>query len=81
MSTTVDALMIALLLTLPISALAARRLPIGSLARMALAWLAIFAAATLLVLAWRSLTQKADAGEAPVRTDVATGTITGAKLT
>lgn len=48
-----------ILLILPLSALMARRLPIGQVARMALAWLAIFLVALLVVTAigrsgWRA---------------------------
>lgn len=52
----IDALYIGLLLILPISALAARRLPVGNIAKMALAWVAIFAAAFLLVVLWQEAT-------------------------
>ena len=44
-----QALLYAVLLILPISALAARRLPLGTTLRYALAWIAIFLIATILV--------------------------------
>ena len=51
-----DALIYALLLILPLSALAARRLPLGTTVRYALAWVAIFAVMFLLVLLYQRLT-------------------------
>lgn len=48
-----DIAFMALLLILPISALAARRLPVGATVKMALAWLAIFVVAYLLVVLWQ----------------------------
>ena len=47
---------LALCLVLPISALAARRLPLSSMAKMALAWVAIFGAAFALVELWQMVT-------------------------
>lgn len=44
-----QALLYAVLLILPIAALAARRLPLGTTLRYALAWIAIFLIATILV--------------------------------
>ncbi len=38
------------------SALAARRIPMGSMARMALAWVVIFAVLFALVSLWQSMT-------------------------
>lgn len=49
----VDMLYLGLMLLLPISALAARRLPIGQTVKMALAWVAIFAALFVLVALWQ----------------------------
>lgn len=46
---TADAVFYALLLLLPLSALIARRVPIGTMARHVLAWIAIFAVVILLV--------------------------------
>ena len=43
--------LLALMLILPLSSLLARRLPFGAIARMALAWLAIFIAGLLIVTA------------------------------
>jgi aspartyl protease family protein len=48
-NTTMNAILYALILILPLSALIARRLPIGQAAKMALAWTAIFALLLLLV--------------------------------
>lgn len=48
-----DALYLALMLILPVSALAARRLPIGQTVKMALAWVAIFGVMFLLVMLWQ----------------------------
>jgi len=47
-----DAAYLALMLILPLSALAARRLPIGSTVKMALAWIAIFAVLMIVVGNW-----------------------------
>lgn len=44
--------LLALMLVLPLSALIARRLPIGSVVKMALAWVAIFGVLILLVGNW-----------------------------
>ncbi len=49
-----DVLYLALLLILPISALAARRLPITQTLKMALAWAAIFGVMFLLVALWQN---------------------------
>lgn len=43
----------ALLLILPISALAARRLPLSTTIKMALVWVAIFAVFFLVVMLWQ----------------------------
>lgn len=51
-----DALYMLLLLALPISALAARRLPMKDSFKMALAWIAIFGVAFILVSAWQQAT-------------------------
>ena len=51
--TVFDTLYLVLLLILPISALAARRLPITQTLKMALAWAAVFAAMFLLVSLWQ----------------------------
>ena len=49
-----DTLYLALILILPISALVARRLPVGDLVKMALAWIAIFALLFGVVALWQS---------------------------
>jgi aspartyl protease family protein len=49
----VNAFVTALLLILPISALAARRLPLSSVVKMALMWVAIFAVLIAVVLLWQ----------------------------
>jgi uncharacterized membrane protein YhaH (DUF805 family) len=51
-----DAFYYLLWLILPISALAARRLPIKDSLKMALAWLAIFGIAFILVYTWQQAT-------------------------
>jgi len=51
-----DALYMLLMLALPISALAARRLPMKDSFKMALAWIAIFGVAFILVSAWQQAT-------------------------
>lgn len=51
-----DLVFLALVLILPVSALAARRLPLGETVKMALAWLAIFAIAFALVELWQGAT-------------------------
>jgi hypothetical protein len=51
--TGINALYLGLLLILPISALAARRLPIAQTFKLALAWLAIFGVMFLLVMLWQ----------------------------
>lgn len=77
----IDAVMYALLLILPVSALVARRLPVGSTVRMALIWAAIFALATLLVAGWqRYRTGSGQSGDTPYRTDL-TSLIDHQKLT
>ena len=48
-----NALYLALMMILPISALAARRLPIADGLKMALAWAAIFGVMFLLVMLWQ----------------------------
>lgn len=48
-----DLVFFALVLILPVSALAARRLPLGETLKMALAWVAIFAVAFALVVLWQ----------------------------
>ena len=48
-----NALYLALMMILPISALAARRLPIADVLKMALAWAAIFGMMFLLVMLWQ----------------------------
>lgn len=48
-----DAFYLALMLILPISALAARRLPVGQTVKLALSWAAIFAVLFLLVSLWQ----------------------------
>ena len=51
--TGINALYLALMLILPISALAARRLPIAQTFKLALAWVAIFGVMFLLVMLWQ----------------------------
>lgn len=63
--------MYALLLILPVSALVARRLPVGSTVRMALIWAAIFALLVLIVAGWQRYRANSEAGNAPYRTDIA----------
>ena len=48
-----NAFVTALLLILPISALAARRLPLSAIVKMALMWVAIFAALIAVVMLWQ----------------------------
>ena len=48
-----DLVFYALVLILPISALAARRLPLGDTIKMALAWVAIFGILFVLVVLWQ----------------------------
>ena len=48
----VNAAFLALMLVLPLSALLARKLPIGNMLKMALAWIAIFAVLILIVGNW-----------------------------
>jgi len=49
-----SAVYLALLLILPMSALAARRLPIAETLKLALAWVAIFGMLFVLVALWQS---------------------------
>jgi hypothetical protein len=49
----VNVFVTALLLILPISALAARRLPLGAIVKMALMWVAIFAVLIAVVMLWQ----------------------------
>ena len=51
--TSMDLVFYALVLILPVSALAARRLPLGDTIRMALAWVAIFGVRFVLVVLWQ----------------------------
>lgn len=51
-----DLVFLALVLILPVSALAARRLPLGETVKMALAWVAIFGVAFALVELWQGAT-------------------------
>lgn len=48
-----DVIYYALMLILPVSALAARRLPLGDTIKMALAWVAIFGILFVLVVLWQ----------------------------
>lgn len=48
-----DVILYAAMLLLPLSALIARRLPIGDMLKMALAWLAVFLLLYLVVVAWQ----------------------------
>ena len=48
----VSAIFLGLMLLLPLSSLIARRVPIGSVAKMALAWIAIFGVLMLAVANW-----------------------------
>lgn len=47
---------LALALILPVGALAARRMPLGDTAKMALCWVAIFALLFVLVALWQGAT-------------------------
>jgi aspartyl protease family protein len=49
-----DVLLYVVMLLLPLSALLARRLPIGETLKMALAWLAVFLLLYLVVVAWQN---------------------------
>lgn len=60
-----QAFYLALLLVLPISALVARRMPIGDLARMVLGWVAIFALLLLAVALYQRWRAPAVPPEAP----------------
>jgi aspartyl protease family protein len=51
-----DVIYYLLILLLPLSALMARRLPIKDVFKMALAWVAIFGVAFLLVMLWQQAT-------------------------
>ncbi len=53
MSGGADLVFYALVLILPVSALVARRLPLGETLKMALAWVAIFVVAFALVELWQ----------------------------
>jgi aspartyl protease family protein len=75
MNPALSVLMIVLMLVLSVSSLMARRLPLGSVLRMALAWVAIFALATIAVLAWQSFNQNDIEEPAPFVKDVAGTTI------
>ena len=48
-----NGLLFMVMLILPISALAARRLPLGTTVKMALAWIAIFGGLFVLVALWQ----------------------------
>ncbi|GHH07435.1 MULTISPECIES: hypothetical protein [Sphingomonas] len=48
-----------LVLILPLSALAARRLPMGDAIKMALAWVAIFGVLLIVVTLWQGATTSA----------------------
>jgi hypothetical protein len=48
-----DVMLYAVMLALPVSALVARRLPVGDMLKMALAWLAIFLLLFFAVMAWQ----------------------------
>jgi hypothetical protein len=48
-----DVIYYALMLILPVSALAARRLPLGETIKMGLAWVAIFGILFVLVVLWQ----------------------------
>lgn len=49
--------LLALMLILPVSALVARRLPLGATVKLALAWVAIFALLFALVALWQGATR------------------------
>lgn len=66
MSDGAQVLLVALTLLLPVSALIARRTPIGTIVKFALAWMAIFAAAAIVVVQVRRFTEGAP-GEASIR--------------
>ena len=51
-----DVMFYVIMLVLPISALVARRLPVGEVIKMALAWLAIFLLLYFVVVAWQEAT-------------------------
>lgn len=51
-----DIAYLALLLILPVAALAARRLPLGTTLKIALAWAAIFGGLFALVALWQTAT-------------------------
>jgi hypothetical protein len=57
MSRSGDALYYVLLLVLPVSALMARRLPVGQTVKMAAAWTAIFGILFLIVALWQTATE------------------------
>lgn len=47
-----EVILLALMLTLPLSALLARQVPMGRAARLAGVWLLIFAVVTAIVMLW-----------------------------
>ena len=49
-----DVLLYAAMLVLPVSALIARRLPLGETLKMALAWIAIFGLLYVVVVMWQA---------------------------
>ena len=51
-----DVAILAVLMILPLSALLARRLPVASWLKMALAWIAIFTGGFLVVSLWQGAT-------------------------
>ncbi|WP_267386458.1 hypothetical protein [Sphingomonas sp. GC_Shp_3] len=51
-----DVLLYVVMLMLPVAALISRRLPVGEMVKMALAWLAIFALLYLAIAAWQQAT-------------------------
>ncbi|OYY90636.1 MAG: hypothetical protein B7Y45_06730 [Sphingomonas sp. 28-66-16] len=73
--TGLSVVMLAVMLILPLSALAARRLPIGQTLRMALIWLAIFAAGLILATLWTRNRDYVDGflADAGMRSVVVTG--------
>lgn len=68
MSDTTAAVFLVMALALPLSALLARRIPLGTTAKMALAWIAIFAVCAILVSQYermRSPKSNASSTQAP----------------
>lgn len=51
-----DVLLYVVMLMLPVAALISRRLPVGEMVKMTLAWLAIFALLYLATAAWQQAT-------------------------